>query len=396
MLVACKTAPTSAPADAAPALIDAARPAPTVDLLLETDAKITVSSRVDNPRDYPEHLVDGRPDTAWNGKTGDLNGWIEVKLADDVHVQAIAMTCGFDKKKGAEDLFFENHRIKSLRVLRDGAPLREVTFDVARRELQSIPIDAPGGTYRLEVLETVPGTKKEWRELTVSDLKFYGTPGAARLPAPRLPHVDVAPGSAPAPKPIVSVGEIVAEGRTAPSLAALCDAWTKDVERAVQRDMPGAGNFGPYCRPLNPPPKVEGTPPWKSVRAVALDRFYGNFVSTEDHLVLELDDGTLVIGPYYDHHDDLGCASEPVTLATGVRATSAQLTIARAILHPHVDVAPSGLMTTSGGDVEDEALVCPITSGRPKCPSDYTKLGTTSMTEADLTAFQSTPRLRWP
>src|SRR5262249_51518785 len=84
LLVACKTPPTTSapPADAAPPLAvvqDAARPLPTVDLLLETEVKITVSSRVDNPRDYPEHLVDGRPETAWNGKTGDLNGWIEVQ-----------------------------------------------------------------------------------------------------------------------------------------------------------------------------------------------------------------------------------------------------------------------------------------------------------------------------
>src|SRR5262249_39391043 len=227
---------TSAPVpDAAPpplaAVVDAARPPPTVDLLFETDVKITVSSRVDNPRDYPEHLVDGRPETAWNGKTGDLNGWIEVTLAPEVHVQSIAITCGFDKKKGPEDLFVENHRIKRLRVVRDGAPMKEVTLDVTRRDLQSIPIDAPGGTYRLEVLETVPGTKKDGRELTVSDLKFYGTPGAVRLAEPRLPRVDVAPGSARPPAPAVSVGELVAEGRSAKSLRALCDAWTADIER---------------------------------------------------------------------------------------------------------------------------------------------------------------------
>src|SRR5689334_7769770 len=48
-----------------------------VDLLHHTAAAIAVSSNVDNPHDFPEHLVDGKRDTAWNGRTGDLVGaWI--------------------------------------------------------------------------------------------------------------------------------------------------------------------------------------------------------------------------------------------------------------------------------------------------------------------------------
>jgi hypothetical protein len=192
------------------------------------------------------------------------------------------------------------------------------------------------------------------------------------------------------------VGELLADGRSGKSLRALCDAWTADVERAVQRDSPGAPSMAPYCQPLAPAPKIEGTPPWKAVHAVALDRFFGNFVSTEHRLVVELDDGTFVIGPYYDHHDDLGCPSESVRIATGFRATTAQLVIARATLRPNVEVAPNGVMSTNGGDVEDEVLVCAVAQGRPKCPDDYTTLGTTTMTEAQLNAFQKQPRLRWP
>jgi hypothetical protein len=47
------------------------------DLLGIVPAKIAVSSAVRNPRDFPEHLVDGDPNTAWNSQTGDLAGaWI--------------------------------------------------------------------------------------------------------------------------------------------------------------------------------------------------------------------------------------------------------------------------------------------------------------------------------
>jgi hypothetical protein len=87
-------------------------------LLLHTDAHVTLSSRVDNPRDYPEHLVDGKPGTAWNGKTQDTHAWIEVELDVRVHVDSIQITAGFDKG----ELFEKNLRISKLRVTRDGHP----------------------------------------------------------------------------------------------------------------------------------------------------------------------------------------------------------------------------------------------------------------------------------
>ncbi len=49
------------------------------DLLHTTDARLAVSSKVDNPHDFPEHIADGRLETAWNGKTNDLvGGWLGV------------------------------------------------------------------------------------------------------------------------------------------------------------------------------------------------------------------------------------------------------------------------------------------------------------------------------
>jgi hypothetical protein len=373
-------------------------PPPMVDLLMETEVKITVSSRVDNPRDYPEHLVDGRPETAWNGKTGDLNGWIEVEIAPSARVVAIAITAGFDKKKGSEDLFAENHRIKRLRVSRDGAVLKEVTLDTDERAPQSIPVDAAGGIYRLEVLETVPGTKKEWKELVVSDLKFYGNPGTARLAEPRLPAVSVAPGSAPAPKAALRVDDLVASGREAKSVRALCEVWNGDVDRTVKLESPGAGNAGPYCREISPLPSVEGALPsaWKKVHAVAFARFNGIFVGTAEHLVIELEDGTLVVGPDFRHYDDLGCASETATVAVAFRIVGGtSLAIARAEVHPQFDIDANSHFVSKGGQLDRELRTCSIAAGRLSCEAGWKTLDTIMTNADELDAFGKNPRLRW-
>jgi hypothetical protein len=412
-LTACKSpspspsplasASASASASAAP---QAPAPAPLVDLLLETDATITVSSRVDNPSDYPEHLVDGRPDTAWNGKTGDLHGWIEIVLPADVKVSSIAMTAGFDKKKGADDLFTMNHRISKIRITRDGELVKEATLDTSKRELQhvSVSVEATGGRWRIEVLETLPGTKKEWRELVVSDLKMYGMAGAARLPKPRLPKVLVAPGSAPPPLalPAMGVDSVASEGRFASSMRALCDGFTADMVRAIRKEMPGSTMTGPFCRPIEPPPTFEGSLPmgWKAVHAVDLERFYGNFISTTSHLVVEGDDGTFMIGPHYRHHDDLGCFSTPIHVAAAFRLArrGAQnwLVASRTQIVPKYAESESQGIVPSGGTAEFEALVCALTGTKITCPERYSPMGQRVLTEPEAQAFQAKPELRWP
>ena len=410
LLGACKS-PTPSPSSlasasaAAAASAPARAPAPLVDLLLETNATITVSSRVDNPSDFPEHLVDGRPDTAWNGRTGDLHGWIEVVLQPDVRVSSLAITAGFDKKKGNDDLFTMNHRISKLRILRDGALVKEATLDTSRRDLQHVPVtvDASGGTWRIEVTDTVAGTKKEWKELVVSDLKMYGIAGAARLPEPRLPKVLVAPGSAPAPTPASGVEGVVGEGRFATSIRALCDGFTADMTRAIRKEMPRSTMTGPFCYPIIPPPTFEGSLPmgWKGVHAVALERFYGNFVSTTSHLVIEGDDGTFLIGPHYGHHDDLGCVSTPVQVAAGFRlarrgAQNWLVSVRTQIVSKYVEAADGRGLVPSGGTAEFEALVCAITGAKVTCPERFSQIDTRVMSETENQAFHAKPELRWP
>ena len=410
-LTACKTSSPSPLASASASASSSASASPPasalVDLLLETDAKVTVSSRVDNPSDYPEHLVDGRPDTAWNGKTDDLSGWIEIVLPRDVTVSSIAITAGFDKKKGADDLFTMNHRISKLRITRDGALVKEATLDTSRRSLQNVPVsvDASGGRWRIEVVDTLPGTRKEWRELVVSDLKMYGIAGAARLPAPRLPKVLVAPGSAPPPLalPAVGVDSVPSEGRFATSMRALCDGFTADMVRAIRKEMPGSNMTGPFCRPIEHPPAFEGSLPigWKAVHAVDLERFFGNMVSTTSHLVIEGDDGTFMIGPHYRHRDDLGCFSTPEQVAAAFRLArrGAQnwLVASRTeVVSSYALSTSGGGLEVSGGTAEFEALVCALAGTKISCPERFSPMGKRAMTRSELEAFQAKPELRWP
>ena len=185
----------AAPTAAAPA---AAKPAPPVefDLLHLNGAKVAVSSMVANAAIFPGDLVDGKLATAWNSRTGDLVGaWLAVRVPKAAHITRIRMTAGFANVHGKDDWFTMNHRITAVHITRLDVPtdLGVHTLDPAQRGLQDIPIDSPGGDFRIEVTGVVPGTKKAWREICVSELQVWGTfPGGP----PRFSTLpDVAVGS---------------------------------------------------------------------------------------------------------------------------------------------------------------------------------------------------------
>jgi hypothetical protein len=212
---------------------DGSTSSPLADLLHTTQASVAVSSNVDNPRDYPDHLVDGKEETAWNGRTGDLKtAFIKLQLPEDATVDHLEMSAGFDKIGKDGDLFTMNHRIKRVRVLRNGKVLvADHAFDVGVRTPQAIPIHAGGGTFKIEVLETVPGTKKEWRELCVSELRAMGTPGASPLPKPAMPVVTVGFLPHEYEKLFRDAEDATAKllGRVFPSVEAFCKAWDKAI-----------------------------------------------------------------------------------------------------------------------------------------------------------------------
>jgi hypothetical protein len=154
---------------------------------------VAVSSRVANPRDLPEHLVDRREETAWNGKTGDLvGGWLAFRVPKAAHVSHVLVSAGFDKVSAKkEDLFTANVRIARVRLKKGDTVLREAALDPSVRTPQRIDVDQSGGDFTLEVLEVVPGTHAGWRELTVSELVVMGTPGKSVHKKPTAPLVRV-------------------------------------------------------------------------------------------------------------------------------------------------------------------------------------------------------------
>lgn len=171
-----------------------------VDLLRNAPATVAVSSTVDNAKIKPEHIADGDLKTAWNSRTGDLvDSWIAFRVPATATVATIKLTVGFatvDKKLG--DLFTQNPRIKKVSVKRNKVELGKFTLDPDNRALQSIAVGKPGGDYEIRVLEIAPGTKKTWRETSVSELEVWGsldpaTPAKPSKPGIRIGSLDANP-----------------------------------------------------------------------------------------------------------------------------------------------------------------------------------------------------------
>ena len=175
-------------------------PPPQVNLLTKVSTVVAVSSTVANKAIVPAHLVDGDPTTAWNSRTGQLVGaWLAVRIPAGATVSSIKLTVGYtkqDPKLG--DLFTENPRIKRVRVTH-GTTQVDKTLDIANRKLQEIAISGGSGDYRIEVLEVEPGTKKDWKEVCVSELEVWGT---LSTPAPGHVSPVVRVGSLDPPPPL--------------------------------------------------------------------------------------------------------------------------------------------------------------------------------------------------
>jgi hypothetical protein len=194
---------------------------PIVDLLHTVQAAVAVSSAYRNRDQHVSSLADGDLETAWNSRTGDLVGaWIEVRLPPEVQVSSIEMTAGFTKIADS-DLFTGNHRVRRVRVLRERVALGEHDLDVESRALQSLPAEGGGGVYRIEVLSTVPGSREDWREVCVSELRVMGrSNGAPMFGLPRF-----AVGTLPAlPEPIAVAldGDALEE-----EIGVIYDAWAE-------------------------------------------------------------------------------------------------------------------------------------------------------------------------
>lgn len=179
---------TAVPATPVPTHASDGPAAPLVELLHQPGAKVAVSSVVANPKLHARDLVDGKLATAWNSRTGDLQGaWIEVRVPRDARIQRMRMTAGFTATGAEGDYFTMNPRVREVRVVRNGADgdYGHFTLDTSSRALQDLAIDTSGGDLRIEITGVVPGTRKTWREVCVSELEVWGTlPGGASEPLP--------------------------------------------------------------------------------------------------------------------------------------------------------------------------------------------------------------------
>jgi hypothetical protein len=214
-------------------------PAPTLVSLLErTRARVTVSSRVDNETDAPEHLLDGRLDTAWNSAPGDLGATITIEVPTQARVKRVGIVVGYDKLTPRGDLFLRNHRIRKVAIERaGGASVGVFTLDPSDRRIQTIDLDEPGGALTLRVLEADAGTEPRFREIVVSELTVFGeAPDEVLLP-PAMPEVNVAgDGGDQASSAFASFFE----GAPYPTSEALCAAFlrvsAKQIEEARATD----------------------------------------------------------------------------------------------------------------------------------------------------------------
>jgi len=223
------------------------------DLLHFTDARLGVSSKVQNPHDFAEHIADGKLDTAWNGKTGDLvGGWIGFRVPQEARVRLIEITVGYvAKSKKGEDLFDMNHRISKVRLSRDGVAIKEHELDPDSRTFQKIPLDQPGGDFKIEVLAVKPGSKKEWRELVVSEIKVFGIAGPAKRADPSVPRVMVGGFDAPPPTGVPAPKRVHSAPAAFASASEICEKWLAPLKDKYAQYMDGGVN--PSGLPWEPP-----------------------------------------------------------------------------------------------------------------------------------------------
>lgn len=270
-----------------------ADPDPIVDLLHTVESTVAVSSKVDNPHDYPEHLVDGKPETAWNGKTGDLKGWIAFRVPKSAKVLRVEITAGFDKKATKGDLFTMNYRIKKVRISREGEVIKEATLDIDTRGLQRIDIDAPGGDFKVDVLETVPGTQKNWRELTVSELRVWGRAGGAPENRAHIPKMAIGSLDGAPPPKVVENSDPPRGPFATPT--ELCQAYDKVMTPLIDAKFTDAAYPGklppPHCSVRRQPTNFSSAGfkagPFKDATFATID----GLEEHEDVLLLQTDKG---------------------------------------------------------------------------------------------------------
>jgi hypothetical protein len=288
-----KEAPKQDQPAAAPVVLGSGSAAPDaasgpVELLHAYIGFVEVSSHVMNKTIKPEHLVDRDLETAWNSRTGELVGaWLDVSVPGGA-IEELRLTVGHTGTgpKG-EDYFAMNPRIKAVSLLDGETVLAKVTLDPEKRALQTIKLPAPIARVRIRVDEIVPGSKKSWREVCISELEAWGKPPPDATPSKRVPVVSVFVPPQP------TLAELVNGKAVDPN--ALCDKLMKPLQVEWEGKDHGLEDAPPSCGVEDSETLADGGP-WKSVGRwqLAYNDAHG---PKECTLVVSTELGDFFVGP---------------------------------------------------------------------------------------------------
>ncbi|MCB9594005.1 MAG: hypothetical protein H6719_14825 [Sandaracinaceae bacterium] len=191
LLIACGTEAAPSPPPEAPpepppeAVVDddveppeeppAEAPAEVVDLLHAVPTTVVVSTALGDAPQL-DALWDGDLSSRWCSGSGQLAGsWMEVSVPAGATVDHLLLTNG--DTSGAA--YRATHRIRRVRVTRNGQEIGTFPLDPEDMTLQRVPASGEGGTWRIEVVDVVPGSAAS-QSVCVSELRVMGTaPGQA-------------------------------------------------------------------------------------------------------------------------------------------------------------------------------------------------------------------------
>jgi len=172
-------------------------PAAFVELLHGVPSRVRVSSQVKNSAIAPKHLLDRDFNTAWNSRTGELEGtWIDISVEQGA-IHELRFTVGHTGVgPEGEDYFEMNPRIRTVSLLHAGGVVKMAALDTSVRTLQRIELPAPAADIRLRIDDVEMGSKAKWREVCISELEAWGTAPADAL-TPREPPIAVGDSDEP-------------------------------------------------------------------------------------------------------------------------------------------------------------------------------------------------------
>jgi hypothetical protein len=200
-----------------------------VDLLHTTPTTVTASSVFRDEGGSLVLLADGDTETAWSSREGEMAGaFIEVSLPEDARVSGFSMTVGFTRE-GKPDVFHKNPRIARVSVSHNGVAVQEYDLDVESRAMQTIPIEGPGGVYRIDVLDVVRSVRPDSARVFVTELRVWGVPSTVVESEPTFTYDgERPPGSAydDDEGPVWYLPEPVSVPESRATIAAFAQRWS--------------------------------------------------------------------------------------------------------------------------------------------------------------------------